>query len=63
MASGVFLGGTIHDVAQVVAAGMMLGPEAGDTATVVKLFRVMLLMPVVILKYICIYSWCIIYIP
>jgi uncharacterized integral membrane protein (TIGR00698 family) len=47
VASGVFLGGTIHDVAQVVAAGMMLGPEAGDTATVVKLFRVMLLMPVV----------------
>lgn len=46
--AGVFLGGTIHDVAQVVAAGMMLGPQAGDTATVVKLFRVMLLMPVVL---------------
>jgi uncharacterized integral membrane protein (TIGR00698 family) len=48
-AAGIFLGGTIHDVAQVVAAGMMLGPQAGDTATVVKLFRVMLLMPVVLL--------------
>lgn len=46
--AGIFLGGTIHDVAQVVAAGMMLGPEAGDTATLVKLFRVMLLMPVVL---------------
>jgi uncharacterized integral membrane protein (TIGR00698 family) len=46
-ASGIFLGGSIHDVAQVVAAGMMLGPEAGDTATLVKLFRVMLLMPAV----------------
>lgn len=46
---GIFLGGTIHDVAQVVAAGMLLGPQAGDTATVVKLFRVMLLMPVVVL--------------
>ncbi len=46
--AGVFLGGTIHDVTQVVAAGMMLGPQAGDTATVVKLFRVMLLMPVVL---------------
>ena len=45
--AGIFLGGTIHDVAQVVAAGMMLGPQAGDTATVVKLFRVMLLMPAV----------------
>jgi uncharacterized integral membrane protein (TIGR00698 family) len=48
-ASGIVLGGSIHDVAQVVAAGMMLGPVAGDTATLVKLFRVMLLMPVVVL--------------
>lgn len=47
--SGIFLGGTIHDVAQVVAAGMMMGEEAGDAATVVKLFRVVLLMPVVLL--------------
>lgn len=47
--AGIFLGGTIHDVAQVVAAGMMLGPAVGDTATVVKLFRVMLLMPIVVL--------------
>ena len=47
--SGIVLGGSIHDVAQVVAAGMMLGPEAGDIATVVKLFRVMLLMPVVLI--------------
>ena len=46
--AGLFLGGTIHDVAQVVAAGMLLGPEAGDTATVIKLFRVMLLTPVVV---------------
>lgn len=49
MQSGIFLGGTIHDVAQVVAAGMMMGQEAGDAATVVKLFRVVLLMPVVLL--------------
>jgi len=49
VAAGVFLGGTIHDVAQVVAAGMLLGPEVADNATVVKLFRVMLLMPVVML--------------
>ncbi len=47
--SGIFLGGTIHDVAQVVAAGMLIGPEAGDAATVVKLFRVVLLLPVVVL--------------
>ena len=48
VASGVFLGGTIHDVAQVVAAGMLLGPEQADNATVVKLFRVLLLLPVVL---------------
>ncbi len=47
--AGIVVGGTIHDVAQVVAAGMLLGPQAGDAATVVKLFRVMLLMPVVLL--------------
>lgn len=46
--AGLFLGGSIHDVAQVVAAGYLLGPEAGDTATVVKLFRVALLTLVVL---------------
>lgn len=45
--SGIFLGATIHDVAQVVAAGMLLSPDAGATATVVKLFRVLLLLPIV----------------
>jgi len=51
--TGVFLGGTIHDVAQVVASAMMVAPAGDntivDTATVVKLFRVMLLMPVAVL--------------
>lgn len=45
---GIFLGGTIHDVAQVVAAGMMISQQSADSATVVKLFRVMLLMPAVL---------------
>ena len=45
---GVFLGGTIHDVAQVVAAGMMISQQSADSATIVKLFRVILLMPVVL---------------
>lgn len=44
-AAGVFLGGTIHDVAQVVGAGYSVSPEAGDTATIVKLFRVAMLLP------------------
>ena len=46
-ASGVFLGATIHDVAQVVGAGYSVSTEAGDTATIVKLFRVALLLPMV----------------
>lgn len=45
---GIFLGATIHDVAQVVAAGSLLGPDTRDAATIVKLFRVALLAPVVV---------------
>ena len=44
----IFLGGSIHDVAQVVAAGMMLSQGSADSATVVKLFRVALLVPVML---------------
>lgn len=44
--AGVFLGGTIHDVAQVVGAGYSVSPETGDTATIVKLLRVAMLLPV-----------------
>jgi uncharacterized integral membrane protein (TIGR00698 family) len=47
-ASGVFLGATIHDVAQVVGAGYSVSTAAGDTATIVKLFRVALLLPAVL---------------
>jgi len=45
-AAGVFLGGTIHDVAQVVGAGYTLSQETGDTATIVKLLRVAMLLPI-----------------
>ena len=44
-AAGAFLGGTIHDVAQVVGAGYSLSQETGDTATIVKLLRVAMLLP------------------
>lgn len=47
-AAGIFLGGTIHDVAQVVGAGYAISPEAGDIATITKLLRVALLVPVVL---------------
>jgi uncharacterized integral membrane protein (TIGR00698 family) len=46
--AGLFIGGTIHDVAQVVGAGYTLGPQAGDVATIVKLFRVAMLALVVV---------------
>ena len=46
--AGIFLGGTIHDVAQVVGAGFSISDEAGETATLVKLIRVSMLAPVVI---------------
>jgi uncharacterized membrane protein YadS len=45
--AGIFLGGTIHDVAQVVGAGYMISPHTGDVATYVKLLRVTMLLPVV----------------
>ena len=47
-ATGVMLGGTIHDVAQVVGAGYAVSVPAGNTAVIVKLFRVFLLLPVVL---------------
>jgi uncharacterized integral membrane protein (TIGR00698 family) len=46
--TGVMLGATIHDVAQVVGAGYAVSEVAGNTAVIVKLFRVFLLLPVVL---------------
>jgi uncharacterized integral membrane protein (TIGR00698 family) len=46
--AGLFLGATIHDVAQVVGAGYSLSNVAGDTATLVKLMRVAMLLPVIV---------------
>ena len=45
--AGVFLGGTIHDVAQVIGAGYGMSKETGDVATIVKLLRVAMLLPVI----------------
>jgi uncharacterized integral membrane protein (TIGR00698 family) len=47
--AGVFLGGTIHDVAQVVGAGYGMSKETGDVATIVKLLRVAMLLPVILI--------------
>lgn len=47
--AGVVLGGSIHNVPQAVAAGFTVSEEAGDLATLTKLFRVSLLAPIVII--------------
>lgn len=47
--AGLFLGATIHDVAQVVGAGYSISDDAGNTATLIKLIRVAFLVPVVFL--------------
>ncbi|WP_299847680.1 putative sulfate exporter family transporter [uncultured Roseovarius sp.] len=57
ISAGVFLGGTIHDVAQVVGAGFSISEQAGDTATLVKLFRVAMLAPVVLIASLLIRSF------
>lgn len=46
--AGIFLGGTIHDVAQVVGAGFIISETAGNVATLTKLMRVAMLVPVVL---------------
>ena len=46
--AGIFLGATIHDVAQVVGAGYSMSQETGDVATLVKLMRVAMLVPVIV---------------
>ncbi|MGL5116905.1 MAG: YeiH family protein [Beijerinckiaceae bacterium] len=46
--TGLMLGATIHDMAQVVGAGYAVSEPVGNTAVIVKLFRVFLLLPVVL---------------
>jgi uncharacterized integral membrane protein (TIGR00698 family) len=48
-AYGVLAGSTIHEVAQVVAAGRAVGEQAANTAVIVKMVRVMMLAPFLIL--------------
>lgn len=44
-AYGIFVGSTVHEVAQVVAAGQSVGEQAAATAVIEKMLRVMLLAP------------------
>jgi len=47
-ALGIFLGGSIHEVAQVVAAASNIDPATTEVATIVKMTRVALLVPLLI---------------
>ncbi|AKJ42680.1 YeiH family protein [Pragia fontium] len=42
---GIYIGSTIHEVAQVVAAGRAISDDAGNSAVIVKMIRVMMLAP------------------
>jgi len=48
-AYGLWAGASIHEVAQVVAAGFQNGQAAGEFATIAKLARIMMLAPMVLL--------------
>lgn len=48
-AYGIWIGGSVHEVAQVVAAGFAHGDPSGEAATVAKLARVLMLAPLVLL--------------
>ena len=46
---GVFAGSTIHEVAHVVGAGNAMGKDVSDFAIIVKMIRVMMLVPVLLI--------------
>ncbi len=45
---GLFTGATVHEVAHVVGASNAMGPEVSNTAIIVKMIRVMMLVPVLL---------------
>ncbi|WP_435927169.1 YeiH family protein [Dryocola sp. BD613] len=48
-AFGIYTGSTMHEVAQVVAAGHAISPETENAAVIAKMLRVMMLAPFLIL--------------
>lgn len=46
---GIFTGSTVHEVAHVVGAGNAMGKEVSDSAIIVKMIRVMMLVPVLLI--------------
>ena len=50
---GIYTGSTLHEVAHVVGAGNAMGTEISDPAVIVKMIRVMLLAPVLLIMSLC----------
>lgn len=48
---GIYIGSTVHEIAQAAAAGEAIGDEALKNAVIVKLIRVMLLAPFLIILF------------
>lgn len=46
---GIYAGSTMHEVAHAVGGGNAMGPEVADVAVIVKMIRVMLLVPVLLI--------------
>lgn len=46
---GIFTGATLHEVAHTVGAGNAMGKEISDVAIIVKMIRVMMLVPVLLI--------------
>ena len=46
---GVYVGATLHEVANVVGAGSGISPEVEKTAIIIKMIRVLLLIPVLLI--------------
>ncbi|BDH45171.1 UPF0324 inner membrane protein YeiH [Salmonella enterica subsp. enterica serovar Choleraesuis] len=46
---GIYIGSTMHEVAQVVAAGQTIGPDVESAAVISKMLRVMMLAPFLLL--------------
>jgi uncharacterized integral membrane protein (TIGR00698 family) len=53
-AMGIFTGSTVHEVAHVVGAGNAMGKAVSDTAIIVKMIRVMMLVPVLLVISYCV---------
>ena len=49
LGSGILMGGGIHNVSQAVGAGYAISPEAGDMSVLLKLLRVSMLLPIIII--------------